>query len=187
MKIGLVGNCQSLALCFYLQELLRGSNHEVRWVCYGQEMAINLIAWSDKCIHKITDDEEGIAYLKTCDHIIYHPIKATTSKNFSTEQIKSYATNKLTSVQAVHFDIASFQDSLAETKRREALNQIDITVSDIFESYGHTHTLLLTHNHPTTFLLLEILRKICTVLEQPFFSEDQLRTYTSNINYMELP
>ena len=182
-----MGNCQSLAFCFYLQELLRGTDHEVRWVCYGEEMRINLAKWSDKCLNKITDDDEGISYLKTCDHIIYHPIKPATSKNFSIDQIKSYARNKLTSVQSVHFDLASFEESLVETRRREVLNQIDIPVSDLFERYGHTYKLLVTVNHPTTFLLLEILRKICTVLELPFFDNERIRMYMSNINYIGFP
>lgn len=46
---------------------------------------------------------------------------------------------------------------------------------------------MLTLNHPTTFLFMEIVKKICTLLNLEFFTEEQYNKFLENENYMKLP
>ena len=54
IKITFIGNCQTITLCFYFQELLN-ENYNVAWVAYNQDEKFRLWhkRWSKKCKNKI--------------------------------------------------------------------------------------------------------------------------------------
>ncbi len=71
------------------------------------------------------------------------------------------------SLQRIHIDYYNnaenyhlYLASVQETKRREQLNNVDILVSPIFENNKLNIPLLLTPNHPTTYVFLEMLLMI---------------------------
>lgn len=197
INIGFVGTCQAISLCYYLQQcLLNNPNYNIQWVCYDKSFLIHLSKWSDKCTNKILNDEEGIQYIKKCDYIIYHPIQESKSKYFNTHslsQIKKINC-KMISLQRIHIDYYNdtknyhlYLLSIQETKRREALHQVDIPVSNIFENNTLNLRLLLTPNHPTTYVFLQMLVDICKRLSVPYVTNDQFVYFMKNPNHMELP
>jgi hypothetical protein len=54
MNITFIGNCQTVSLCFYFQQLLN-QNNNISWCLYGQECKVHLGKWTDKCKNKIID------------------------------------------------------------------------------------------------------------------------------------
>lgn len=45
---------------------------------------------------------------------------------------------------------------------------------------------MLNEIHPKTFLFMEIVRKICKILNINFFTDDQYNTFMKDENYMKL-
>lgn len=197
INIAFVGTCQALSLCYYLQQcLLNNSNYNVRWVCYDKSFLVHMGKWSDKCKNHILDEMEGIKYIKSCSYIIYHPIQENKSKYFNSTnlmQLKDLKC-KMFSLQRVHIDYYNdkshynlYLSSIQEIKKREKLNNIDILVSSIFENNTLNLLLLITPNHPTTYVFLKILEQICQLVSVPYLSNDQFVCFMKNTNYMELP
>ena len=78
--------------------------------------------------------------------------------------------------------------SLMSLQEKEKMNNVDILVSDIFSSNKtEINKLMVTINHPTTFLLLELIRRLCIILDVSFFTDVQYALFMVNNNYMELP
>jgi len=65
-------------------------------------------------------------------------------------------------------------------------NKVNIKVSYIFEKY-RDHCLMLTINHPNTFLFLELVNEICKLLNIDSFSEIKRNMFLQDNNYMKLP
>jgi hypothetical protein len=74
MNITFIGNCQTISLCFYFQQLLNKDENNICWVLYGEEFKSNLNNWSDKCKNKIIDYHASIEKIKDSDIIIYQNI-----------------------------------------------------------------------------------------------------------------
>ena len=77
-RILFIGNCQTLSLCFYFQQLVKKYNNEyiVSWVLYGNEFKPILEhEWTKKCQNIIIDQNESFELIKTSDVIIYQEIK----------------------------------------------------------------------------------------------------------------
>ena len=51
--ISLIGNCQTVTLCFYLQQMLDPNRFQINWLKYGNEFDRHLGPWSQKCENKI--------------------------------------------------------------------------------------------------------------------------------------
>jgi len=73
MNITFIGNCQTVSLCFYFQQLLN-ENNNICWVLYGEEFTPHLNNWSIKCKNKILDYDKSIQKIKDSDIIIYQNI-----------------------------------------------------------------------------------------------------------------
>lgn len=71
-KIAFIGNCQMIALCSFLQLLLKNTC-DVKWCLYGDEFKQYIEDWSNKQ-DKIIDYDKSIQYVKSCDVIIYQQI-----------------------------------------------------------------------------------------------------------------
>lgn len=188
-NIGFVGNCQTVALCYYLQKLTdNNSNYNVNWCSYSDLFLGHLNTWSDKCNNKIYNAEEGIAYLKTCDFIFYQKIKPETSTHFHTELIHTYGNSncKFFSLSSIHIDLDNFDNSLKYLKEHDMEQKNYLKCSEIIENNRH-QDLLLTSNHPTTFFFMEIMKHITWFLQISFFDDSQYKSFITDRNYMQLP
>lgn len=187
--IAFIGNCQMVSLCFFLQQLLSSNkNFVVRWCLYGDKFKAHLAHWSKKCKDKIIDYNHSLEYIKICDYIIYQDISINNS-TFSNEDVLSKIKKidcKLIKMPCIFIDYSSYDISLKELIRRETEKNVDIKVSEIIDNYKE-HVLMLTINHPKTFVFLEIIREICKILNIRFFDKRRYIHYVSNPNYMELP
>lgn len=201
-NIGFIGNCQMIGLCFYLQQLL-GNKYNIRWCLYSEEFnpyiykrriidnqgrQRELMHWSDKCKNKILQYDVSINFIKSCDVIIYQKINIQTSKYFNEENILKIKKPdaKLIKIPSIFINYKEYDKSLLELQRRENINNVDIFVSQIIDK-NKSKNIMLSINHPTTFLFLEVLKEICIILKINFFTNDKYLYYMKNKNFMELP
>jgi len=155
---------------------------------YGDEFRKHMGSWSDKIKNKIVDYDIAIDVIKTSDIIIYQEVCRDKSQFSNTETLQ---TNKkescrLIKLPSIHFDYSNYNDSIKELRRREQSNNVDITVSDIFEKYGR-RCLMLNIVHPNTFLFLEVLDKLCKLLNIEPFSKIKRDIFLQDKNYIKLP
>ena len=179
--IGFIGNCQMLSLCFYLQQCLKNEfTCEVRWILYSDR--------SDKCENKITEYDKGIDYISNCDIIIYQSLKKETSELFNEDKIMSYKKDSciLISLPHIFCDYKEYDKSILRLQEKENKYNVTISVSDIINNNKHIK-IVYSNVHPTTFLFLEILKKLCVILKINFFIDEQYNYYVSNKNFMNLP
>jgi hypothetical protein len=92
----------------------------------------------------------------------------------------------LISLPHIFCDYEKYDKSILRLQEKEYKYNVTITVSDIINNNKHIK-IIYSNIHPTTFLFLEILKKICVILKIDFFDEEQYNYYISNINYMNLP
>jgi hypothetical protein len=194
--IGFVGNCQLLSLCFYTQFLLRENNeYTVRYISYDNAFNVHIESWADKCNNKILNYSDGIEYLKKCDFIIYNKIKSTSSVYFNTECIMSYAKEdcKLISITSIFIIFEKYYQDISELLYRDIQLDNTIKISIIIYEYMKNkdlnclHDLLITKNHPTTLLFLNIIDKICDIINIPSYNKETVDFLIQNRNLMELP
>ena len=186
--IGFIGNCQTVSLNFFLENCL-SKEYITKWCRYNDKISF---FQTFKSTHKLGILKYGVAYLKNCEVIIYQHIKASTSPLFNTEAIKKYKKPNtiLISMPSIFFYYNDYDASLLKLQEQEKnlLNIGDdhvITVSDIIND-NKDKNLLLTHNHPNTFFFLEILKKICLILNIPYLSKDKYDYFMKDNNFMKL-
>jgi hypothetical protein len=187
MNITFIGNCQALSLCFYFQKLLEPNNN-ICWLLYGDEFTQHIGNWSDKCNNKIIDYDDSIYKIKDSDVIVYQNIDVTKSLFSNTKTLRelSKSTCKLITIPSIHLIYNDFDSSIKELIDRENTNNVDIKISNILYDFKDTN-LMLTCNHPKTFLFMEIVKILCNLLDYNFFTEEQYAYFLQNENYMELP
>lgn len=187
MNITFIGNCQTVTLCFYFQQLCDGFN--IKWVLYGDEFKQHLgYAWTNKVQNMVLDYDMAFDVIKNSDIIIYQEISKEKSQFSNTETLQ---TNKkescrLIKIPSIYLNYSNYDSSIKELKDREIENKVDIIVSDIFKKY-RDNRLMLTLNHPNTFLFLEIVNEICKLLNIDTFSEIKRGMFLQDNNYMKLP
>jgi hypothetical protein len=188
MNITFIGNCQSVSLCFYFQQLLNSNEYNVCWVLYGEEFKPHIGNWSAKCKNKIIDYDSSVQQIKESDIIIYQNISTDKSLFSNTGTLKEMkkGTCKLVQIPSIYLVYDDFDNSISDLVNREIKNNVDIKVSFLFTKFKTTN-LMLTHNHPKTFLFMEIVKMLCDSLALDFFKEDQYTNFIKNENYMELP
>jgi len=189
MNITFIGNCQTLSLCFYLQQLLKNKNCNIRWISYGEEFNRHLCEWSDKCTNKILHyGDEAIEQIKISDFIIFQEISFGNSHFSNTTKLSQLKKNscRLIKMPSIYLDYDNYDTSLIELQKRERENKVDIKVSLILEKFKPTN-LLLTVNHPSSFLFMEIMKELCVLLNIEFFGEEEYNKFIQNKNYMNLP
>lgn len=185
MNITFIGNCQTASLCFYFQQLL---DCNIKWVLYGDEFRIHLGGWIDKVKNKIINYDESIDVIKKSDIIIYQEISKDKSLFYNTEILQLIKKDfcKLIKIPSIYLEYKNYDISIQLLKEREIINKVDIKVSDIFLKFRE-YQLMITSNHPNTFLFLEIINKLCKLLNIDTFSELKRNIFLQDNNYMKLP
>jgi hypothetical protein len=186
MKITFIGNCQTVTLCFYFQELL--GDHNIQWLLFGEEMSQYLGVYSDKVKNKIDNYDIIFDVIKNSDVIIYQEISKERSLFSNAETLKTNKKDscRLIKIPSIHLDYSNYDVSIKELNKRELENKVDIMVSDIFEKYREKR-LMLSIWHPNTFLFLELINEICKIINIDTFSEMQRNIFLQDDNYMKLP
>ena len=190
MKIlSLIGNCQMVTLCFYLQQLLDPSEYKVNWLSYGPEFEIHLGKWSQKCQNKIRSHDDSIKELHQSDFVLYQEVKSSKIANPAIIGMYKKNTTQVYKFPSVYLDFGSYEASIKELKFREINGSVDIKASEIFERNRHKtkNELMLTTNHPTTYFFMEFLRIIASKLNFSFFTDEMVKCFMNDNNYMELP
>ena len=187
MNITFIGNCQTVTLCFYFQQLLN-ENNNICWISYDKKFKQHIGNWSKKCKNKIIDYRYAIKKIKESDVIIYQIINVSKSPFSNTNALRQITKNsckliKIPSIYLIHND---FDNSIKELINRENENDVDIKVSNILCKFKDVN-LMLNCFHPKTFLFMEIIKLLCNLLNYNFFTEEQYNNYLKNENYMELP
>jgi hypothetical protein len=187
MNITFIGNCQTLTLCFYFQQLLN-ENNNIYWILYGEEFKEHLGNWSVKCKNKIIDYHDSIQQIKDSDIIIYQEIDVKKSLFSNTNMLCLIKKNtcKLIKIASIYLIYDDFNNSINELIHRENENNVDIKISNILYKFKDIN-LMLTSNHPKTFVFMEIIKLLCNLLNYNFFTEEQYNNFLKNENYMELP
>lgn len=187
MNITFIGNCQLISLCYYFQQLLESLDCNICWVLYGDEFRPYLDEWSNKVQNKIVDYVEGIHTIQTSDIIIYLEISNAKSLFCNTEALRILKKDscKLIKLPYIYLDYTNYESSLKELIEREMKHDVDITVSDILDNHKE-RILVRLINHPTTFLFLEVVDKICKLLNIDTFSSAQRNIFLQDDNYMQL-
>lgn len=189
LYIAFIGNCQMATLCFYLQELLKDKNdYIIKYLQFESDFKIGEYdGWLEK-VNKVLNINERIEYIKICDYIFYQEI-VTEKSIFSNEK---YLLNikknncKLTKLPSMYFDFYNYENSLFELTKRENQNKVDIKVSKIINKYK-MYNIMLTKEHPKTFLFLQVMKEICCKMNISFFKSDVYYKFMKNDNYMNLP
>jgi len=186
MNITFIGNCQTISLCFYFQQLLNENN--ISWVLYGEEFRQHIGNYAVKCKNKVIDYDNSIQIIKDSDIIIYQNIGINKSLFSNTITLSEITKNscKLIKIPSIVFFYDDFDNSIKELIKRENENNVDIKISNILYNFKE-NKLMLTHNHPNTFLFMEIIKLLCNLLNFNFFTEEQYNNFLKNENYMELP
>lgn len=177
MKITLLGNCQTKALTWYIQQL--NSQFDSQWVCI--EM-LDSSKWAHdpsfkgKDIPVITDINKGISRIKASDLVIFQHIKPESSEHFNYKKLKSYLTKiESISISSMFYD-EKYPEYLAGMILRAKKLNIDIPAHKIIEKYGPKIT-MQQENHPHVFYFLELVREICMKTGWNYYSEEQYNKY----------
>jgi len=188
MNITFIGNCQTLALCFYFQKLLNTANYNICWVLYGDEFKQHIGKWSNKCRNKILNYEDGVQQIKNSDIVIYQNIKPEKSSFSNTKTLLEIKKDscKLIQMPSIYLDYNDYENSIQKLIEREKRNNVDLTVSSIINKFKNK-VLMLTLNHPKTFLFMEIVKILCKMMNIQFFTEIQYKRFLKLENYVGLP
>lgn len=178
MNITLLGNCQTKALSWYIQQL--DASFNVQWICieiflpnWGPEPAFN-----GKPINVITNTQEAIKTLKSSDCVIFQDLKTETSENYNPDQLKKYTSrDKLISISSMFYDPNDPDQKLLKgmIERARQFN-VDIPAHKIIEKHGPKIT-MQQKNHPHVFYFLELVREICKKTGWNYFSKKQYNQY----------
>jgi hypothetical protein len=187
MNITFIGNCQTVSLCFFFQQLLN-KNNNICWVLYGEEFKQHLGSWSEKCKNKIIDYDISIQKIKDSDIIIYQNVDTDKSQFSNAKTLREITKSscKIIQIPSIYLIYNDFDNSIKELINRENHNNVDIRVSNIFYYFRNTN-LMINRYHPNTFLFLKIVEIICNLINRRFFTKEQCNKFLKNNNYMELP
>ena len=130
--ISLIGNCQTVTLCFYLQQMLDPTRFQISWLLYGNEFNRHLNGqWSKKCLNKIRSYDNIVLEIKRSDYIIYQQV-STSNSNFSNQVILSSMVKKsckLLKMPSIYLDKKNYDNSLENLRQRENMLEVDLNIS----------------------------------------------------------
>lgn len=178
-KISLIGNCQTLALTWYLQQL--NKDFDVQWIQLFGELGNKIASESNalgKKITKIVSIETGINRLQQSDYVIFQHLRLETSPHYNFKQLKKHVTKgKLISISSMFYEPNDPDQKLLKgmIERAEACN-IDIPAHKIIEKHGPKIT-MQQKNHPQVFYFLELVREICAITGWNYYSDEQYNQY----------
>ena len=175
-KISLIGNCQTKALTWYIQQL--DPSFDVEWICiepflpyWGPNRRFN-----GKPIPVISDIKKGIERVKCSDYIIYQHTKTSTSKAYNPTELKKHAKiAKLISISSFFYDPEE-PKYFNGMKQRAKENNVDIPAHKLIEKHGSKIT-VAKYNHPHVFYFLELVREICEFVGWDYYSDHQYNQY----------
>lgn len=167
MIFACIGNCQTASISKYIRDL--PDNHESFWLCYSElwkqkpwPKDIRVFGEEQIKFHVFKDDRIQ-EVINTCDVIIYQP---------SFEVL--HFINKYNPINKIHVTLSPiFVDDIEYMKRKEEKYQASICVSKIIEDNRDLDLFIKQSDHPTSFVYLEIIRRICDMLSISFFSQEK--------------
>lgn len=183
MKIATTGSCQAMAIAWYMRQL--NPQYQVKWICpeifRNWESSIpDAKYFKDQLYHNIWDHEEGVAYLKDADCIIYQKIEPRTSPLFNYDKIESYKKSNAKTVSLTYIIHSPTDLSLINGMIERESNLLpDIKVSDIILNHPKKNEFKFNKDgnppgaHCNSTLFLEIVREICNLLNFEFFNEEE--------------
>lgn len=178
MRITLLGNCQTKALSWYIEQL--DQNFDVKWISIEKFLP----KWGSdsmfegKPINVITNTQEATKRLQSSDYLIFQHIQSESSENYNLEKIKIHAKNaKLISISSMFYNPDDPEQKLLNgmIERAEKYN-IDIPAHKIIEKHG-PKIIMRNRNHPKVFYFLELVREICAKTGWNYYSEEQYNQY----------
>jgi hypothetical protein len=180
MKITLLGNCQTKALTWYIQQI--NLNFDVKWICieYFREIGEGWIKnkFNGKFVETISDTSAAIGRLKLSDYVIFQHLRTQTSENYNLKKIKMYAKNaKLISISRMFYQPDDPSQKLLKgmIKRAKKFN-IDIPAHKIIEKHGSKIT-MQEINHPHVFYFLELVKEICVKTGWDYYTDEKYDQY----------
>ena len=179
MKITLLGNCQTKALTWYIEQL--NENFDVKWICidsFDQADWALTKSFNGKDIPTIFNQNESAKRLEDSDYIIFQNVKPETSKYFNSKIIEKHQSHaQLISISTFYYDPEDPEKKYLKGMINRA-NQysIDIPAHKIIEKHGSKIT-TQQNNHPHVFYFLELVREICAKTGWDYYSEKQYNQY----------
>ena len=173
MRFVFMGNCQMVALCQYIRNLSR--DYETLWVCPDRfkdsfwvtsKPRFENIFGIEQSKHNITEHSKIIESLQTTDVVVYQP--HFDSNNIVEDNCRN---------NQIKITIAPiFVNSTERMKIKEKKYNTNIKVSEIIEK-NKDKTLYVKDkdNHHSSFLLLEIVREICALLNIEFYQDEKYK------------
>ena len=163
-RFALIGNCQTIALCKYIRELPDG--HRAFWICpddYINHTWIkdDRIFGSEQVKFHIFDDPKKREIIQTSDVLIYQP-------NFTSLQLIS--ANSSDNQFKIGISPILLNNKKFMIEKEEKYNT-KIKISEIIKKHKDKVLYIQQENHPSTFLYLEILKEICSILGVRFFNQ----------------
>jgi hypothetical protein len=180
MKISLLGNCQTKALTWYIQQL--NLDFDVKWISPDFH---NIQKWQlqnpfyGKNIQIISNVNESKQTLQNSEYIIYQHIKQKRTKHFNSEEIKKYQSHaQLISVSSFCYEPEDPQEeALKGMIDRANKHNIDIPAHKIIEKHGAKINIQGFNMHPNVFYFLELVREICKKTDWDYYSDEQYNQY----------
>lgn len=184
--ITLVGNCQTKALAWYIQQL--DSSFDVKWVRISSQ--IDSI-WAEdeefggKIVPTLTRTEDAIKRVKDSTFLIYQHLSRKASTYFHKDLIRTYNPECNFITVSIFYLLPDRPDMRGMTGmvHRAELHDIDIPGHIIFEKHKdkinieHTADGKPVPNHPTVVYFLEVVREICKKTGWNYYSDEQYDQY----------
>jgi len=168
-RIVLIGNCQVMAVCWYLNRLPQENKIRAKWLNFNY-WNIDEVAWPKNAstfedqlrsnVYGLSDSKEAI---ETADTVIYQPHYSALQRIKETKARLEEIT-----LPPVILDQPNF------VKRKEDKYKTTIILSDLIEKYPIEKLMVKQANHLSVFFNLEIIRRICFVCGFRYFSNETL-------------
>jgi len=180
MKITLIGNCQTKALSWYIQQL--DQSFCVKWIriakfskaLWAQEQPPYGSRFYGKSINIIADIRKSKERLLESDYVIYQNLKILTSLNYHSKVIKKYSPNaKFISISSFYYK----HGSILGMKKRAKELKIDIPAHKMIKKHGSKIKAMGRHLHPNAFYFLELVREICEITNWPYYDDKVYNQY----------
>lgn len=163
-RFALIGNCQTAAICKYIREL--PDDHMAFWICpdsYINQTWIKdeRIFGSEQVKFHIFEDSKKREIIQTSDVLIYQP-------NFTSLQLISENSSHNQFKIGIPPILVNSKEFMIEKEEKYSTK---IKVSEIIKKHKDKVLYIRQENHPSTFLYLEILKEICSILGVRFFNQ----------------
>jgi len=182
MKISLIGNCQTMALTWYLKQL--NKDFDVKWIQIHGELGKKIESefkterFAGKKISKIKNVQCGIKRLQVSDFVIFQYLRLYTSPHYNHKELQKHVRKgKLISISSFFYEPEDPEQKSLKGMIKRAKNQnIDVPAHKIIEKHGSKIT-VQKRNHPHVFYFLELVREICAKTGWDYYSDDQYNQY----------